>query len=245
MMILLYILLVPAFYLFGAVPFMVLIGRMRGYDLSHEPDLHHALWYEVGRVWGILGFLLDVVKGFLPVFISLALHFPLWVMTLTALAALCGQMWPVFRKFDGERGNTIGLGIMPTLSIGTGAPLVVIIAVAFAAIGFIIRTSKRWKSSGDNLNERLKLGGPPSLALPLGVMLGYASGPVTSSILGQSPEIVWCYAGLIILILVRRVTAGLLPDLRSSKHPFNVIINRLLFDRSEIDPSGEALSTKS
>jgi hypothetical protein len=40
--------------------------------------------------------------------------------------------------------------------------------------------------------------------------------------------------GVVLLILVRRLTAGLRADLRGSSHPLNVIINRLLFDRSEI-----------
>jgi hypothetical protein len=72
------------------------------------------------------------------------------------------------------------------------------------------------------------------MALPLGVMLGYASCPVTSWIWGQPQEITLGYVGIIVLILVRRVTAGIIQDLRTSKHPLNVIINRLLFDRSEI-----------
>ena len=233
-MIALYILFIVAFYFFGAIPFMILIGHMRGIDLTHEPDLHHALWYKVGRRWGILGFMLDVVKGILPVLIGFLLDFPLWVTVLAALASLCGQMWPVFRKFDGERGNTVSLGICATLSIAYGAPWILIIAVCFAAGGFFIRTANRWKASGNNLNERLKLGGSQSMALPLGVMLGYLSCPFTSCIFNQPLEITLGYAGVIILILIRRVTAGIIPDLRASKHPLNVIINRLLFDRSEI-----------
>lgn len=233
-MLALYILFIAAFYFFGAIPFMVLIGRMRGFDLSKEPDMHHALWYKVGRPWGILGFMLDVLKGVLPVLAGFLLNLPLWVTALAALASLSGQMWPIFRNFDGERGNSVGLGIVPTLSLAYGAPLVLIIAVSFALAGFVIRTAKRWKSSGDTLNERLKLGGSPSLALPLGVMLGYASCPITSCLVNQPMEITLCYAGLIILILVRRVTAGIVQDLKNSSHPFKVIINRLLFDRSEI-----------
>jgi len=230
----LYIFFILAFYFFGAVPFMILIGLIRGVDLSHEPDLHHALWYKIGRNWGILGFMLDVFKGVLPILIGLLLNLPLAVTILAALAALCGQMWPVFRNFDGERGNTVSLGIVFTLSIGYGAPLIFLIALCFAALGFLIRTANRWKQSGDTLNEKLKFGGPPSLALPLGVMLGYASCPITSWLFGQPTEITYGYAGVIILILIRRVTAGIIQDLRGSKHPFNVIINRLLFDRSEI-----------
>ena len=233
-MIYLYILFIAASYFLGALPFMILIGRARGVDLSKEPDLHHALWYDVGRGWGMLGFMLDVLKGVVPVLAGFLLGFPLGINALAGMAALCGQMWPVFRKFEGERGNTVSVGITLALSLAYGAPLMFLIALAFAAIGFIIRTSLRWKSSGSNLNERLKLGGPPSLAFPLGVMIGFASFPVTSTLLGQPLEMTLGLSGVVLLILIRRLTAGLIADLRGSSHPLNIIVNRLLFDRSEI-----------
>ncbi len=233
-MIYLYILFIIASYFLGAVPFMILIGRVKGIDLSKEPDLHHALWYGVGRGWGILGFTLDVLKGVLPVLAGFLAGFPLGINALGGLAALCGQMWPVFRKFDGERGNTVSVGITFTLSIAYGAPLMFLIALGFALAGFAVRTALRWKSSGSNLNERLRLGGSPSLVFPLGVIIGFASFPVSSALLGQPPEMTLGLGGVVLLILVRRLTAGLPADLRGSSHPLNVIINRLLFDRSEI-----------
>lgn len=239
MILFLYLILIIAFYFFGALPCMILIGRMRGIDLRNEPDLHQALWYKVGRRWGILGFLLDVFKGVLPVLAGFLLSLPLAVTACAALAPLCGQMWPVFRKFDGERGNTVSLGIVAALSIVNGQPLIIITAVCFALIGFIIRTAARWQKSGDTLDERLNLGGPPSLAFPLGVMLGFASCPVTSALLGQPLEITLTYLGALVLMLIRRVTGGLCNELRESKRPVNVIVNRLLFDRGEIQPPSQ------
>ena len=233
-MLYLYILFSIASYFLGAIPFMILIGRAKGVDLSQEPDLHHALWYDVGRGWGMLGFLLDVLKGVVPVLAGFLLGFPPGINALAGLAALCGQMWPVFRKFDGERGNTVSVGITLTLSVAYGAPLMFIIALAIALAGFAVRTSLRWKGSGSNLNERLRLGGSPSLVFPLGVMLGFASFPVTSTLVGQPLEMTLGFSGVVLLILIRRLTAGLMADLRGSSHPVNIIINRLLFDRSEI-----------
>jgi len=180
-MLYLYILLIIASYFLGAMPFMIMIGRMRGVDLSREPDLHHALWYKVGRPWGILGFLLDILKGVVPVLAGFLLGFPLVVNAPAGLAALCGQMWPVFRKFDGERGNTVSVGINFTLSLAYGVPIIFIIALAIAMAGFFIRTALRWKASGSNLDERLRLGGSPSLVFPLAVIIGFASCPVSSA----------------------------------------------------------------
>jgi glycerol-3-phosphate acyltransferase PlsY len=227
-----YILLIIASYFLGAIPFMILIGRMRGVDLRHEPDLHHALWYNVGRPWGILGFALDILKGVLPVLAGFLLGFPLAVNALAGLAALCGQMWPIFRRFDGERGNTVSVGINFTLCLCYGVMPIFVIALAIAMAGFLVRTALRWKESGSNLDERLRLGGSPSLVFPLAVIIGFASCPVSSALMGRPPDMTLAFTGVVVLILVRRLTAGLAADLRGSRHPWSVIVNRLLFDRS-------------
>jgi len=232
-MLFIYISFIIASYFLGAMPFMILIGRLRGVDLSKEPDLHHALWYNVGRPWGILGFVLDILKGVVPVLAGFLLGFPLMVNALAGMAALCGQMWPVFRRFDGERGNTVSVGIVSTLSFAYGVPLIFIIALAIAMAGFFVRTALRWKASGSNLNERLRLGGSPSLVFPLGVIIGFASCPLSSALMGQPAEMTLAFAGVVVLILVRRLTAGLRADMRDSRRPWDVIANRLLFDRSE------------
>jgi len=232
-MLYIYILLILASYFLGAIPFMILIGRMRGVDLSREPDLHHALWYNVGRPWGILGFSLDILKGVVPVLTGFLLGFPLTVNALAGLAALCGQMWPVFRKFDGERGNTVSVGINFTLSFVYGVPVIFLIALAIAVAGFFVRTTLRWKASGSNLDQRLRLGGSPSLVFPLAVIIGFASCPVSSAILGQPLDMTLAFTGVVALILIRRLTAGLRADLRGSSRPWGIIVNRLLFDRSE------------
>ena len=232
-MLIIYTGLIIASYFLGAMPFMIMIGRMRGVDLSREPDLHQALWHKVGRPWGILGIALDVLKGVAPVLAGFLLGFPLPVNALAGMAALCGQMWPVFRKFDGERGNTVSVGINLTLSLAYGVPIIFIIALAIAMAGFLIRTTLRWKDSGSNLDERMRLGGSPSLVFPLAVIIGFASCPVSSALLGQPVEMTLALTGVVALILVRRLTAGLLNDLQGSRRPWNVIVNRLLFDRSE------------
>jgi glycerol-3-phosphate acyltransferase PlsY len=176
---------------------------------------------------------LDILKGVVPVLAGFLPGFPLAVNALAGLAALCGQMWPVFRRFDGERGNTVSVGIVFTLSLAYGVPIIFIIALAIAMAGFFVRTALRWKASGSNLNERLRLGGSPSLVFPLGVLIGFASCPVSSALLGQPIEMTLAFMGVVVLILVRRLTAGLRADLRGRGRPWEVVVNRLLFDRSE------------
>ena len=228
-----YIVFIVASYLLGAIPFMILISRARGVDISHEPDLHQAMWFKVGRRWGLFAVLLDILKGVAPVLAGLLLQFPLPVTVLAGLAAVCGQMWPVFRKFDGERGNTTGAGMIFTLTLALNGIPTLIIAICFVILGIILRTVTRWRASGATLNERLRFKGSHSMVLPLLVMAGFASCPVTAPIFGLPIEMTLGFLALLLLLLIRRVTAGLMDDLR---HGFrwSIIINRLLYDRSEI-----------
>ncbi|MHB8085407.1 MAG: glycerol-3-phosphate acyltransferase [Dehalococcoidia bacterium] len=233
MALVIYILFIISSYLLGAIPFMILISRARGVDISHEPDLHQAMWYKVGRRWGLLGVLLDVLKGVVPVVAGLLLQFPLLVTVLAGLAATCGQMWPVFRKFDGERGNTTGGGMILTLTLALNGIPTLIIAVCFVILGIILRTITRWQASGATLNERLRFKGSHSMVLPLLVMAGFASCPITAAIFGLPIEMTLSFLAILILLLIRRVTAGLMSDL-SDGFRWNVIVNRLLYDRSEL-----------
>jgi glycerol-3-phosphate acyltransferase PlsY len=229
----LYGLFVIASYLIGAIPFMILISRARGVDISHEPDLHQAMWYKVGRRWGLLAVLLDVLKAVVPILASLLLQFPLLVTVMAGLAAVCGQMWPVFRKFDGERGNTTGGGMVLILTLLLNGIPTVIIAVCFVLLGIILRTVTRWRASGATLNERLRFQGSHSMVLPLLMLAGFASCPVTAPIFGLPIEMTLGFLALVLLLLIRRVTAGLMSDLGNGFR-WSVIVNRLLYDRSEI-----------
>jgi glycerol-3-phosphate acyltransferase PlsY len=191
------------------------------------------MWFKVGRRWGLFAVLLDILKGVVPILAGLLLQFPLAVTVLAGLAAVCGQMWTVFRKFDGERGNTTGAGMIITLTFALNGILTLVIAICFVIVGIILRTVTRWRASGATLNERLRFKGSQSMVLPLLVMAGFASCPVTAWLFGLPIEMTLGFLALVLLLLIRRVTAGLRDDLRDGFR-WSVIINRLLYDRSEI-----------
>ncbi len=103
-------------YLYGAVPVVYLIGRLRGVDLSKEEDMHISLWRKVGRVEGFFGILWDVVKGGIAVLVvDRGLHLEDWVVAGVGVAVILGEMWPVFLKFRGEKSNTTGMGMAAAL----------------------------------------------------------------------------------------------------------------------------------
>ena len=230
--------LVIGAYLLGSLPYMLLLGRARGFDLSQEEDLHMALWRKVGRREGLSGVLVDVLKGVIPIIIGIILDFHLAIIVSAGVAALAGQMWPVFRKFDGERGNTTGLGVLLTLTLGltlTEAPhayLVLVIALIPTIIGFLIRTVPRFMASGQTLSERFMLGGPASNSLPLGIAIGFAVAPLSSWCLKQPLEMTLGLAAIFVAIMVRRLTVGLGADLKTTTSVRSILINRLLYDRS-------------
>jgi acyl phosphate:glycerol-3-phosphate acyltransferase len=214
-------------YLVGSFPHLYLLGRLKGLRL--KGDLHMALWREGGRPLGIVGFLLEMFKGFVVIFIGQALGLSTPILVAGGVAAVVGQMWPVFYHFDGEKGNSIGAAMALTLTPGPFG-----IAAIFMATGYLIRTVPRFLAKGQTMNEKLKLGGPPSLSFPLGMALGFAVLPMAAWWLGQPGAVIIGYAMLFGLIMLRRLTAGLTADLKARKKLGTVVVNRLLYDRPDV-----------
>ena len=219
--------LIVGSYLLGSVPLLYLLGRIRGVDLRREEDLHIALWRKVGRLEGILGIVGDLAKGVVPVLLGRALNLELSFIALGGLAAVIGQMWPVLFGFDGEKGNSTGGAMMIVL-----APKAMLVALVPMLLGIVIRTAPRLLESGQSLNQWLRFSGPPSRCLPVGMALGFATLPAASWWVGEPPEITLVCLALFLLIMLRRLTAGVGEDLRNSNNVVSILINRLLYDRS-------------
>jgi len=230
--------LITGAYLIGSFPYMLLLGRAKGVDLSHEPDSHQALWHKVGRLEGLSGVLVDILKGVIPVVVGFLLDFRLATIAAAGVAAVIGQMWPVFEKFDGEKGNSSGGGMILTLTMfltATSSPYaywVFIITVIPVLTGFFVRTIPRFMAPSQTMDERLKLGGPASNSLPLGMLIGFAVAPKASWLLNQPVEMTVAFLALFILIAVRRLTASLHADLKPGVNLGKILLNRFLYDRS-------------
>ena len=214
-------------YLLGSIPQLYLLGLLRGKRLSG--DLHHELWRQCGRLFGIIGFLSEMVKGALPVLIGRAIHLDIGVIAFAGVAGVCGQMWPLFYRFDGEKGNSVGVAMALALT-----PLPLLIALIPMLVGFLIRTLPRFLKRGQSVNEKFKLGGPPSNSFPLGMAVGFAVLPLAAWALGWNASVVLAYTVLFILILIRRATAGLSADIKGRKNLCLVLLTRLLYDRADM-----------
>jgi len=114
-------------YLFGAVPFGVLVAKSRGIDIRTQGSGNIGatnVFRVLGKGWGIFTFVLDALKGFIPAFV-----FPMfgnldgeWGV-LFGLLSIIGHSFPVYLKFKGGKGVATSagmlLGVAP-LAVGAG-----------------------------------------------------------------------------------------------------------------------------
>jgi glycerol-3-phosphate acyltransferase PlsY len=116
-------------YLFGAVPFGLLVAKSRGVDIREKGSGNIGatnVFRVVGKGWGVFTFTLDALKGFIPSFV-----FPLigqvdevWGV-LFGLMAIVGHSFPVYLKFKGGKGVATSAGML----LGV-APLAVVVGFA-------------------------------------------------------------------------------------------------------------------
>jgi glycerol-3-phosphate acyltransferase PlsY len=208
-------------YLGGSVSFPYWVARLRGVDLRAVGSRKLGgsnLWKSVGHGEAIVGGLLDAAKGFVAVVVASAVGLPLEIQVACGIAAVVGQMWPLFHRFDGGRANSAGWGF--ALAIDPIAFLIMMLPV-IAAVAMRAAVRPR-----------------PGRILPLAALLSFAVFPaVIWEQQGLTPSVV---AGLTILalIVVRRITAGLAEDLATGAPPTRILANRALFDRSELQQRG-------
>ena len=132
-----------AAYLAGSIPFGLIIGRARHVDIRQHGSGNIGatnVGRVLGRRWGILCFVLDVAKGFTPVF-ACCLVAPLGreatpaavLGLLVAAMAMLGHIFPVWLRFRGGKGVATGLGVLLGLW-----PILTIPAVIAGIVWFVV-----------------------------------------------------------------------------------------------------------
>lgn len=121
------ILLTILAYFLGAVPFGLLVARMKGVDIREEGSGNIGatnVFRVIGKGWGIFTMILDALKGFVPAFFfpMLGNVDPVYGV-LFGFAAIIGHTFPVYLKFKGGKGVATSagmlLGVAP-VAIGVG-----------------------------------------------------------------------------------------------------------------------------
>jgi acyl-phosphate glycerol 3-phosphate acyltransferase len=126
-----------AAYLIGAIPFGYLVARFKGVDIFHAGSGNIGatnVGRVLGRRLGLLVFLLDFLKGAVPVaVVRQVLPDHPWAAVAAGLAAFVGHMFPVYLRFRGGKGVATGSGVVAVLLPGpTAAAIVVWVSVLVA-----------------------------------------------------------------------------------------------------------------
>ena len=151
-----YIIFVPAIigaYLLGSIPFGLLIAKAHGKDLRSigsgnigATNVSRAL----GRKWAYICFVLDVLKGMIPMLAtsilvsrysildehqasSIEYQVMLWLWLAVGCAAILGHIFPIYVKFRGGKGVAtsfgVALGLWPYYTIGAMFAIVIWVVV--------------------------------------------------------------------------------------------------------------------
>ncbi len=117
-------------YLVGAIPFCNILAMVAGKkDLTKIGDKNPGGWnlvFNVSKIWGIVGILLDMCKGYFSYFFVYMFSGNLILALLAGCAAVAGHNYSPYLKFRGGKGlATMGglvIAIHPltALSFGLG-----------------------------------------------------------------------------------------------------------------------------
>ncbi|MFA5076785.1 MAG: glycerol-3-phosphate 1-O-acyltransferase PlsY [Patescibacteria group bacterium] len=114
------IILVMFAYLAGSVPVADILAKIKGVDLRKVGSKNMGAtnaWRVLGRKVGITCYILDFLKGAVPVIIGW--HFfnlTSLEITLVGLAAIIGHIFPLFMGFKGGKGVATSSGVFMILS---------------------------------------------------------------------------------------------------------------------------------
>ncbi|RKX76434.1 MAG: glycerol-3-phosphate acyltransferase [Spirochaetes bacterium] len=109
-------------YLSGSINYAIIITRLvSGKDIRKIGNRNPGganVGRTIGKLWGATVIILDLLKGFIPMFLARVLLFrgellPLHFLALaaTGIAAIAGHCVPVFYGFKGGRGVATSIGV--------------------------------------------------------------------------------------------------------------------------------------
>jgi len=116
-------------YLSGSLSFSIWIThKVKGVDVRASGSGHATATNTIrqtGFATGILVLLLDLAKGFIPVWLALIFAPAMWIVPLTATCVVIGHCWPIFAGFRGGMGLACAGG-----GLLAASPLAFLIAAA-------------------------------------------------------------------------------------------------------------------
>lgn len=107
-------------YLLGSIPTAYIIGRMKGIDIRNHGSGNIGatnVYRVLGWKLGIITFLIDVIKGFLPTYISMKITQNPYITISCGISAIIGHVFTIFLNFKGGKGVATSTGVF--LAIAT------------------------------------------------------------------------------------------------------------------------------
>ena len=107
-------------YILGSVLFGEIIARLKGVNLREvgsgnvgATNVSRAL----GKRFGVLVFILDMLKGFLPTSLAVGIYgIGSWVVFFVGIASVLGHMFSIFSGFKGGKGVATAFGVILAVS---------------------------------------------------------------------------------------------------------------------------------
>jgi glycerol-3-phosphate acyltransferase PlsY len=134
-------------YLSGSLSFSVWITRLvKGVDVREGGSRHAGATNTIrqaGWVAGVVVLGLDILKGFLPVWLANRYGTSPWVVPLTAALVVAGHCWPLFVGFRGGMGLAPAGGTLIAINplgfvIGLGVLVALVLLIRHAARASLI-----------------------------------------------------------------------------------------------------------
>ena len=140
-------------YLIGAIPFCSIIAKIHSdKDLRKIGDRNPGGWnlvFNVSKYWGIVGIILDVLKGYMSYFLVLRITGIEIVAVLAGCAAVVGHNYSPYLRLSGGKGIATTLGFLLAVhpltilafAIGILSALFLIRNMIWAVVSGIIASS--------------------------------------------------------------------------------------------------------
>jgi acyl-phosphate glycerol 3-phosphate acyltransferase len=101
-------------YIFGSIPVGFIVARtVKKVDIRKLGSKNIGatnVFHIIGHFYGVITFLLDMIKPILAMYIASLVHLPEWSVPLIGASAVIGNLWSPFLKFKGGRGLSVTVG---------------------------------------------------------------------------------------------------------------------------------------
>jgi acyl phosphate:glycerol-3-phosphate acyltransferase len=190
-------------YLIGSVPVAWLLGRWRRLDLrdmgSGNPGTSN-LFRNAGVGAAVLSGPLQFAQGVIPVVIARAVGGDGGFIEIVAICAVVGNGWPIWLRFNGQRGIAVATGAAAALN-----PALLVVLLACFAAGALAR------------------------AIAVGVLAGFGLLPIAAAWIGGRGLALTCCALLAAVVLRRleRLSGDLR---RAGSEKRRIVMRRLFLD---------------